>query len=150
MTATGHAVIGTVIAAKIGNPALAIPIAIASHVVADMFPHWDVGVNRHKKKWDRFFSEAAVDVIASIAVTFILLQLFFPKTDLIYALIIVFFAQLLDWVTLPYLFFKVRKPSIFYLSYKFQKFIDNGQDTIFGKVGQVGILALLVLLAVKL
>jgi len=34
MTATGHAIIGTVIAAKIGNPYLAIPLAIVSHLAA--------------------------------------------------------------------------------------------------------------------
>jgi hypothetical protein len=36
MTATGHALIGTVIAAKIGNYALAIPIALGSHFLADV------------------------------------------------------------------------------------------------------------------
>ena len=49
MTATGHAIIGTVIAVKIGNPALAVPLAIASHIAADAFPHWDEGTNSKKK-----------------------------------------------------------------------------------------------------
>jgi len=38
MTATGHALIGTVIAAKVGNPALAIPIALASIFVRRASP----------------------------------------------------------------------------------------------------------------
>lgn len=39
MTATAHAIIGTVIAAKVGNPVLAVPIALASHIIADAIPH---------------------------------------------------------------------------------------------------------------
>jgi hypothetical protein len=147
MTATGHAVIGTVIAAKIGNPALAIPIAIASHVVADMFPHWDVGVNRDKKSWSVFFQEAVIDVLTGFIVTFLLIQYFFPATNIIYALVIVIAAQLLDWLTVPYLFFKIKKPSIFYMVYKFQKIIDRGEDTLRGKFGQIAVLVILVVIA---
>src|SRR3990167_7624533 len=65
MTATGHAVIGTVIAAKIGNPALAIPLALASHVAADFFPHWDTGFERYKKSENIFIRNSVVDVIMS-------------------------------------------------------------------------------------
>ena len=53
MTATTHALIGTIIAAKIGNPALAIPIAIASHIAADAIPHWDTATNRKKKTFKK-------------------------------------------------------------------------------------------------
>lgn len=145
MTATGHAVIGTVIAAKIGNPALAIPIAIGSHILADMFPHWDVGVNRDKKTRNRFVAEAAIDGTVSFAVTFLLVGLFFPTTNLIYAYIIVIAAQLFDWLGSPYLLFGIKNPKIFYLMYKFQKQFDRGEDTLRGKVGQVAILAAIVI-----
>jgi membrane-bound metal-dependent hydrolase YbcI (DUF457 family) len=46
MTATGHAIIGVAIAATIPNPFIAVPIAIGSHILADIFPHWDTGTNR--------------------------------------------------------------------------------------------------------
>ena len=61
MTATGHALIGTVIAAKIVNPALAIPIALGSHFLADAIPHWDTGTNRDKKSKTRFVVESSID-----------------------------------------------------------------------------------------
>lgn len=45
MTATGHAIMGTALAAAIPNPYLGIPIAILSHIACDAFPHWDTGTN---------------------------------------------------------------------------------------------------------
>ncbi len=145
MTATGHAVIGTLIAAKLGNPALAIPLAVASHVAADLFPHWDPGTNRDKKTHDRFTWEAVADVLSSVAITFLLIVFVFPQTNLLYAYLIVFAAQFLDWASAPYVFFKIKKPSIFYWIYRFQKTFDNRLDKPWGIIGQVGFLVGLIL-----
>lgn len=147
MTATGHAVIGTAIAASISNPFLAIPLSVASHIAADMFPHWDPGTNRDKKTPDRFFAEAVFDVVASIVVTFLLIIFVFPQTNIFYAYLNVFAAQFLDWASMPYLFFKIKNPTIFYHVYRFQKRINNRMDKPWGIVGQVGILVLLVIVA---
>lgn len=149
MTATGHAIIGTVIAAKIGNPALAIPIAVASHIAADLFPHWDPGTNRDKKSFNKFFSGAVADVLSSFIISFLLLVFIFPKTDLLYAYIIVFSAQFFDWASAPYVFFKVKNPPIFQWFYKLQKHFDNRLDKPWGIIGQVAILVALVAIAVK-
>jgi hypothetical protein len=137
MTATGHAVIGTVIAAQIGNPVLAIPIAIASHVLADMIPHWDTGVNRKNKTKMRFFTESAIDVLIGFVVSYLIITIFFPGTDIAYTFMIVIAAQLLDWLTAPYLFFQIKKPPIFYWCYKLQVKFDNGTDRFVGKYAQV-------------
>ena len=144
MTATGHAVIGVAIAATISNPIIAIPVALGSHLLADLFPHWDAGTNRSKKSKDRFFVEAAADVILSLAVTFFLVIYLFPQTDLFYAYIIVFFAQFFDWITAPYLFFKIDKPGIFKWFYEFQKkHFDTRLDKPWGVIGQVALLIIL-------
>lgn len=147
MTATGHAVIGVVIASAVSRPELAIPIALASHVAADLFPHWDPGTNRHAKNHDRFFADAVIDVVASVFITFALVIFLFPKTNLLYAYLIVFASQFLDWLTAPYLFFHIKKPAIFLWAYRFQKLFDNQMDKPWGIIGQVGILAILVILA---
>src|SRR5438477_13195218 len=102
MTATGHAVIGVVIAAKIGNPALAIPIAVASHCLADMFPHWDTATNARKKTKKRVVIDSIIDVTTSVIFTFLLVQFVFPQTSLAYAYIMVLASQLLDWLMAPY------------------------------------------------
>lgn len=148
MTATGHAVIGTVIAASISNPILAIPLAIGSHILADMTPHWDVGVNRDKKSKDRFIMEGAVDAIASFVATFLLVWLFFPSTNLLYAYVVAIAAQLFDWLGSPYLFFGIKNPPIFYRIYKFQKGFDRGEDGLRGKIIQIAIVAILVVFAI--
>ncbi len=148
MTATGHAVIGTVIAAKIGNPALAIPLAIASHVVADMIPHWDTGVGRKEKGRERFFIESAIDVGAGFAISYLIIRLFFPATDLIYAFIVILASQSFDWLTAPYLFFRIKNPPFFYWSYKLQLMFDNGVTTPIGKYAQVAAVVIVVLLGI--
>jgi hypothetical protein len=145
MTATGHAVIGVVIAATIPNPLIAVPLALGSHLLADLFPHWDAGTNRSKKSKQRFLMEAVADVILSLAVTFFLVLYLFPQTDLIYAYLIVFFAQFFDWITAPYLFFKIEKPGIFKWFYEFQKkYFDTRLDKPWGIIGQVTLLILLI------
>lgn len=145
MTATGHAIIGVVIAAALPNPVLAVPIAVGSHVLADLFPHWDPGTNRDKKTKDRFISEAIVDVGLSLVITFFLIIFLFPKTGLLYAYFIVFASQFFDWASAPYVFFKIKKPSIFEWFYKLQKTFDNRLDKPWGIIGQVAVLVLIVI-----
>ena len=144
MTATGHAVIGVVIAATIPNPVIAIPLAVGSHVLADLFPHWDAGTNRNKKSKDRFAMEAVADVILSLAITFFMVIYLFPQTSLMYAYICVFAAQFFDWASAPYLFLKIKHPSIFEWFYNLQKHFDNRLDRPWGLIGQITFLILLV------
>jgi len=74
MTATAHALIGASIAVKVVNPILGIPLAIISHFVADLIPHWDAGTNHRQKSLMRLRVEAALDVLLG-SYTIILSQL---------------------------------------------------------------------------
>ncbi len=145
MTATGHALIGAVIAAKIGNPYLAIPIAIVSHFAADIYPHWDSGTNGSKKTKKRFLTEAVVDVLVGFVASYMLLTSFFPQTNLLYALIIVIAAQLPDWATAPYLIGIKKQPFISF--YKFQSRFNTRLDKPWGIITQIFAISLLILLA---
>ncbi len=149
MTATAHAIIGTVIAAKVGNPALAIPIAILSHLAADSFPHWDSGTNERKKTKRRITIEAVIDVCSGFAAMVLLIYFLFPQTSYIYAFIIVLFAQFFDWTTAPYYFWKWKFPP-FTWSYNFGMKFDNRLDAPWGVINQILILVLLVVLAKNL
>lgn len=144
MTATGHAVIGTVIAAKIGNPALAIPIAFTSHIIADMFPHWDVATHAKEKGKRRVLVEVVFDVLLGFSLSFLIIKFLFPTTNLSYAFVIIIASQLLDWLMAPFYFwgFKFSKPF-----YKFQKLFDNKLQKPWGIINQIAILILLVVLA---
>jgi len=143
MTATGHAIIGTVIAAKIGDPVLAIPLAFASHVAADAFPHWDEGTNGKKSK-ERIIVEAVFDVLIGFAISYLIIFILFPKTDLVYTFLIILVSQSLDWVTAPYYLFGIK---IFKPFYKFQKLFDNEMKAPWGIINQAAILVLIVALA---
>ena len=146
MTATGHALIGTVIAAKIGNPALAIPIALGSHFLADALPHWDTGTNREKKSKTRFVVESTIDLLLGFILSWVLIVLLFPSTNLLYAFIIIIVSQLPDWLTAPYLFLDWKFPPFTWI-YEFQKKFDTEKQLPWGFINQVVVVVGLILLA---
>ncbi|MEK7534697.1 MAG: hypothetical protein AAB600_05230 [Patescibacteria group bacterium] len=146
MTATAHAVIGTIIAAKIGNPALSIPIAIASHIVADAIPHWDTATNLAQKGQKKVIFDSLIDLVIGFILSYILIVVVFPKTSLPYTFFLILVSQSLDWLMVPYRLFNINFP-IFRWSYKFQKLFDNRQDKPWGIINQVAVLILLVILA---
>lgn len=146
MTATGHAIIGVVIAAKIGNPYLAVPLALVSHLAADAFPHWDTGTNKKSKTRERLFIDSFIDVAISLTLPLILGPYLNPSINFIYMYIIVFAAQFFDWVTAPYVFFKQRYAP-FTWPYKFQMVFDNRLDKPLGVIVQALILIFLVAFA---
>ena len=143
MTATGHAIIGTVIAAKIGNPALAIPLAFVSHIAADLVPHWDVGTNRRFKTKKKMRVQAALDVIISFALSYLLIVFLFPTTNLLYAFVIIIAAQAPDWLMTPYYFFGVKQ---FKWAYEFGKKTNKELDKPWGIIYQVVVLLAVVVL----
>lgn len=144
MTATGHAVIGTIIAAKIGNPYLAIPLALASHLAADAFPHWDTATNRDKKSRKRVFTDSFIDVVISLSLPLFLGPYLNPSIHYAYMYLIVFISQFFDWATAPYFFFK-QHYAPFTWPYILQKIFDNPLDKPWGIIGQVTILLLLII-----
>ena len=50
MLELAHALTGGVIAYKIGNPALALPLAFVSHFIVDLLPHWNPHLAKEKKR----------------------------------------------------------------------------------------------------
>jgi len=144
MTATSHALIGTVIAAKISNPALAIPLALASHFVADMIPHWDEALERKEKGLDRVFIESCADLLLGFALSYTLIFFLFPQTNLLYAFLLIIVAQLPDWLMAPYLFLKI---NAFKWAYHLGKVTNREVDKPWGIVTQILAVSLLVSLA---
>ena len=146
MTATSHAVIGTIIAAKIGNPALAVPIALASHVAADMIPHWDVATNGNGKGDGKVLKNSIVDVALGFLVSYLIIQLFFPQVNLLYAFVVIVASQLPDWLMIPYYLFN-SKNKFSRAVYKFQKLFDNRLDKPWGIISQAIVVSLILYIA---
>lgn len=149
MTATGHAILGTIIAAKIGNPYLAIPLALASHIAADLIPHWDTATNKDKKGKERVLVETLFDIALGFFLSYVILTLFFPNTNPFYALFIILVAQAFDWLMAPYYFFNINLPP-FTWAYHFQKKFDNELDAPWGIITQVAAIILVLLIAIFL
>ena len=111
-----------------------------------MVPHWDTGVNRRKKTKIKFFSESAIDVLAGFVIAYAIIQLLFPGVNLLYAFIVIIAAQSFDWLTAPYLFFKIKTPPFFYWSYRAQIMFDHGTDKLVGKYAQISFLIFVLIL----
>lgn len=138
--------IGTVIAAKIGNPYLAVPIALASHVAADFIPHWDTATNVKKKGKQRVMMETIFDIAFGFLLSYVLLSTLFTNTNPLYAVFIILVSQSLDWLTAPYYFLKI-KTFPFSAAYKFQKIFDHELDAPWGIISQIAVVSLIVVLA---
>jgi hypothetical protein len=146
MTATAHALIGVTIAAAVHNPALAIPLAILSHIPCDLVPHWDAGTHFAKKSGRQLFGEALLDVIISVVSAVLLLKLVFPDVALLYGLIMAFAAQFLDYLAAPYYMFHLHVQPFTFVN-NFQKKINNRLDKPWGIVTQAAVVLLCIILA---
>lgn len=147
MTATGHAVIGTVIAATISNPYIAALLAIFSHLAADIYPHWDSGTHEATKSKDRIFNEAIIDILLGFVVSYLLIYFLFPKTNLIYASIMIILAQGFDWAWSPYYFFNMHIPPFSWVYIFSEKYFNTKQDKPWGIINQIMILVFLIVIA---
>lgn len=135
MTATSHAIVGTVIAAKVGNPYIAVPIALLSHVILDMIPHWDTATNGNGRRNLKTFINSMIDFVISLIVSFSIATVLFSQANLAYVFFMIIVAQLFDWLTAPYLFFGINFPFIYV--YRFQKIFDRKLASPWGVVTQV-------------
>ena len=145
MTATSHAIIGTVIAARIGNPALAIPIALASHFLVDALPHWDTSYHRRSKSRRKFLIETILDFAIGLVLSYLLIFFVFPSTNLIYAFFMILVSQSPDWLTAPYLFLNWNFPPFTWF-YKFQKIFDIHLGLPWGIINQAAVVIAIILL----
>lgn len=140
MTATGHALIGALIAAKFHNPYLAIPLAFASHFAADMVPHWDAGTHHREKSQKDLFKESALDVIISVVTAFVLYDNILGESNYVLLYMSVFAAQLPDWLMAPYLVLNQHGRGFGWSkwSYQIQHKMNRRLDKPWGIITQVG------------
>ncbi len=147
MTATGHALIGTIIAAKIGNPYIALPIAFFSHIVADLIPHWDAGTHGRSKKKEQLRFEAGIDVIVGFVASYTLVFMVFPGTNLIYVFINIIVAQGIDWLTAPYYMFNFKmQPFKFF--HRISSITNTKLDKPWGIISQALVILILLFISV--
>ncbi len=143
MTATAHALVGGAIAASIPDPVIGISLAFISHPLLDMVPHWDLGWGWRNKKKSTFFLESVLDLIAGLAITFII---FAPHaSSFLYFIGAIFASESWDILEGPYWFFG-WKFFPFNAIYGFQHHIQGKMKLPWGIINQVLAVSLILLI----
>ncbi|HMS22161.1 MAG TPA: hypothetical protein PKA38_00160 [Candidatus Levybacteria bacterium] len=152
MTATGHALVATILIAKFNNPYIGLPLAFASHFVCDIIPHWDAGTHHAEKTKKRLFYEASLDVIISVIVSILVYTYVFGQTNYLYLFTAIFLSQLPDWLTAPYFILNIKDPLVGWSKYvyKLQHAMNVRLDKPWGILTQVGAIILLYLLLFRI
>ena len=113
MLETPHVFVGALIASKIPNPFIAIPLAFASHFILETVPHWNPHLNTETKKYGaptrRSTVITAIDSTLALASgSFIAYQALPNIGHATLILACCFFAVLPDVMEGPYFFLKMR------------------------------------------
>lgn len=113
MLETPHVVVGAAIAIKVGNPALALPLALASHFVLDKVPHWNPHLYTETQKLGKPSRNSTIVGVVDIALSLVsglwIASIYLPdyqKVGVILAGSLL--AVLPDVVKYPYYYLKVR------------------------------------------
>lgn len=107
MTATAHALVGGAIAASVQNPALGISLALASHPLLDLVPHWDFARGWRNKNKAFFLAESVFDGLLGLGLSYLL---FGQYINLYYFLAVIFASLSLDILLIPYWFLRWNFP----------------------------------------
>lgn len=112
-----HTIVGAVIAVKVGNPALALPLAFASHFALEFVPHWNPHLYTETKKFGRVTKKStwfvAADVVLSLAAGFFVASTVLPDLGHFWTVIAASFAAVLpDVAEGPWFFLNFKHPAL--------------------------------------
>ena len=138
MLATSHALVAGMLAVKITNPVIGLPLAFLTHPIMDAIPHWDTGTGWRTRPRLLTFTNSLIDVVISIALT---VWLFSGQVGLPYLFAMIFTAQFGDWLEAPFLFFNWNFPP-FSWAYQIQHRIHHRLLFAMGFFTQVATLSL--------
>ena len=141
MLETPHVIVGAAIATKVVNPALAIPLAFASHFILEKVPHWNPHLNSETEKYGRPSKQSTYIVIADVAASLALggyvASRALPDWGQTATILAACFAAVLpDILEGPYFFLNMRS-EIIKKWIKFQKSIQVDIPIIPGLITQV-------------
>jgi hypothetical protein len=131
MTATAHALVGGAVAASIHNPTIGISIAILSHPILDMVPHWDFGWGWRKKNKTTLLLESLLDLSVGLLVAYLLFGQFVPNYWYFFGCVLG--AELWDILQVPYWLFHWNFAPFSWL-YKAQHEVQGRTKTVLGGI----------------
>ena len=112
MLETPHVIVAAAIAVKVGRPELALPLALASHFILDIVPHWNPHINQEVEKFGSVSKRSTVIVAVDSAIALLTGSLIAYHTLPNYALVLTvlaccFLSVLPDLAEAPYFFLKM-------------------------------------------
>ena len=113
MLETPHVIVAATIAAKTGNPILALSLALFSHFVLDEVPHWNPHLGTEKRKFGRVTKKTTIIVTIDSTIA-LLLGIFIasrtlPDTNRAFIILTACFLSILpDLAEAPYFFLNQR------------------------------------------
>ena len=137
---TPHVIVGAAIATKVVHPALAIPLAFASHFVLEKVPHWNPHLNTETEKFGaptkRSTTIVVIDATLALVSGSYIAYRALPNTALaITILACCFFSVLPDLIEGPYFFLKIRNEAV-KRWIKFQKSLQVDTEVVPGLLTQ--------------
>src|SRR3990172_8220989 len=114
---TPHVLVGAAIAMNIPNPVIAIPLALGSHFVLELVPHWNPHLNTEVKKYGRVTRNSFIIVLADAMLALVsglyIASMVLPDTTHFLTIILAcFFSVLPDVVEAPYFFLGIKSKTI--------------------------------------
>jgi len=108
-----HTTIGAMIATKIPNPLISIPLAFLSHIPLDLIPHWNPSLYTETKKYGKPTKKSTqlviIDTLLSLGVGFFFASRVMPNINHAITIILTCFAAvILDVIEGFYFFLGIR------------------------------------------
>jgi hypothetical protein len=120
-----HTLIGALVATKIPEPRIALPLALISHFVLDLIPHWNPNLYTEKindgQVAEKSIQLVVADTIASLILGSVIAWSFWPNINRIVTIYLAcFFAVIPDVIEGLYFFAGINHPWLIELV-KFQR-----------------------------
>lgn len=149
MLETPHVIVAAAIAYKVGNPAIALPLALGSHFILEKVPHWNPHLNTELRKYGKLTSVTMriifLDSSLALLSGFYLASLAMPDINKFLIIILACLLGIMpDLVEAPYFLWK-KKNKMLERLVGFQKSIQNDTTPLPGLFTQlVTILAVII------
>jgi len=146
MLSITHGATGALIASKIPNPVISIPLILLSHYAEDRVPHWDVGQGLSDWKKSRksaFFHELFFDFPLSILFIYIFFQIGHPFDWRVW--LGWFVALLPDFLEFPYLFLDIKFTPLKQLAALHKRSHHSTSNKFWGLLPQILVILLVIL-----
>ncbi len=139
-----HVLVGIAIAAKIPFPALSIPLALGSHFVLDMLPHWNPHLNTEMKQHGKISSQTRAIIVGDFLISGAAILLFSSMADspmqMSNIALCGITAMVPDLIEAPYFFFHI-KTKLLEKWIRLQKAIQTDAGPVTGIITQILVVA---------